>query len=123
MTFDGDDGRVTPGCAVFTQDGDQIGRVKEVRGRYFKVDAPLRPDYWLSRDVVAAATPSAVTLAVGKEQLGHVKLDAPDEAVESTVEHPIVGASIAPADADHPLAGTAAPIEDGGPGRERPAGA
>ena len=43
---------LTIGCPVFTADGDEIGRVKEIRGRYFKVDAPMRPDYWLIYDVL-----------------------------------------------------------------------
>ncbi len=35
------------GCDVFTMDGSKLGQVKEVRDDYFKVDAPMRPDFWL----------------------------------------------------------------------------
>jgi len=40
------------GSPVYSQDGDQLGTVKEVRGQYFKVDAPMQRDYWLRTDAV-----------------------------------------------------------------------
>jgi hypothetical protein len=107
MVFD-ESGQVVPGCAVFTHDGDQIGAVKEVRGRFFKVDAPMRPDYWLSRDLVATATRDAVTLSVDKKHLGDVKVRKPDES-EAVVEQPSSGAS-------NSTVGANAPIGDYGPG-------
>lgn len=72
---------LTIGCPVFTSDGDEIGRVKEIRGRYFKVDAPMRPDYWLSRETVTASHGGAVTIGVDKKHLGDVKVKHPDEAM------------------------------------------
>lgn len=38
---------VTVGAEVITRDGERLGHVKELRGPYFKVAAPQRPDYWL----------------------------------------------------------------------------
>jgi hypothetical protein len=56
MTYENEAlGQIMPGCPIFTQDGNHIGEVKEIRGRYFKVDAPMRPDYWLSRNAVATS--------------------------------------------------------------------
>ena len=40
------------GSPVYGEDGNQLGKVKEVRGRYFKVDARMQPDYWLRADSV-----------------------------------------------------------------------
>jgi hypothetical protein len=70
---------LTAGCPVFTPDGDQIGEVKEVRGRFFKVDAPMQPDYWLTTDCIRSAVGGRVLLAVDKEHLDDFKLSAPDE--------------------------------------------
>jgi uncharacterized protein (TIGR02271 family) len=36
------------GQRVYSSDGSELGTVKEVRGAYFKVNAPMQPDYWLS---------------------------------------------------------------------------
>jgi hypothetical protein len=44
------------GVPIYTRDGSPIGKLKEVQGRYFKVDAPLQPDYWLTEDQVAFST-------------------------------------------------------------------
>jgi uncharacterized protein (TIGR02271 family) len=38
------------GQRVYSSDGSELGTVKEVRGAYFKVDAPMQPDYWLRTD-------------------------------------------------------------------------
>ena len=38
------------GQPVYGADGGELGTVKEVRGEYFKVDAPMQPDYWLRAD-------------------------------------------------------------------------
>lgn len=46
-----------PGYAVFTVDGDELGRVKEVRDGAFKIDAPWKGDYWLPVDMVISVIP------------------------------------------------------------------
>ncbi len=68
----------TLGARVVTADGEEIGRVKEVSGACFKVDAPMQPDYWLGMDCVAVSSPGEVRLTVAKNELGDVKADAPD---------------------------------------------
>jgi hypothetical protein len=60
---------LAPGLAVFTLDGEKIGSVKEVTADAFKVDAPLRPDYWLPRDRVLSFTNERVTLDFNESDL------------------------------------------------------
>src|SRR5215216_5009469 len=67
------------GAPVVTMDGEQLGTVKEVRGRCFKVDAPMTPDYWLSIDNVSSGTGGQVVLRFNKDQVGDFKLGEPDE--------------------------------------------
>jgi len=47
---------------VFAHDGVQIGQVKEVTPNAIKVDAPLRPDYWIERTHVVSFTSERVTV-------------------------------------------------------------
>ena len=73
-------GAITEGAAVYTADGDQLGTVKEVRGQYFKVDAPMRPDYWLPLAVVHAAVGGELQLGIDKDRLSEYTVAAPDAA-------------------------------------------
>lgn len=61
------------GAEVMTADGDKLGTVKEVSGACFKVDAPMRPDYWLGTDTIASSTGGAVRLTIDKDRLGEAK--------------------------------------------------
>jgi len=61
------------GAEVTTADGDKLGTVKEVIGSCFKVDAPMRPDYWLGTDTVASSAAGAVRLTLTKDGLGEAK--------------------------------------------------
>ena len=63
---------ISPGHAVFTEDGHQLGEVKQIDDHLIKVDAPLHPDYWLSRDDVLSFTNERVTLSFPLDDLdGH----------------------------------------------------
>jgi uncharacterized protein (TIGR02271 family) len=46
--------RIMEGQPVYDTDGNELGTVKEVRGSYFRVDAPMAPDYWLRSDALSA---------------------------------------------------------------------
>lgn len=70
------------GWPVCTADGDEIGRVKQVAGHSFKVDAPRRPDYWLGSDCVRSLDDGRVSLTFDKEHLGEHTRDIPDNADE-----------------------------------------
>lgn len=74
--------RVTVGTPVYAQDGAKIGKVKEVRGQAFKVEAGLfHKDYWLAGESVAEAAPDqAVTLGLDKDQVDAHKIAGPQAA-------------------------------------------
>jgi hypothetical protein len=64
------------GCEVYSADGSKLGTVKEVQGAYFKVDAPMQPDYWLACDCIRGGTMSnRVDLTFEKDKLGTFKRD------------------------------------------------
>jgi hypothetical protein len=68
------------GTPVYTADGDKLGTVKQIQGVSFKVDAPMRPDYWLRTALIATVGADRVELAVPKDQLGDYQLDEPADA-------------------------------------------
>jgi hypothetical protein len=63
------------GTRVRSSDGEDIGQVKEILGRYFKIDAPMAPDYWLPRSVVRSADQSELVLDITREELGGYEVD------------------------------------------------
>ena len=67
------------GAPIFTQDGSQIGKVKEVHGQFFKVDAPMQPDFWLSEEHLASGSGGEVRLAFSEDRLGDYKLGDPED--------------------------------------------
>jgi hypothetical protein len=60
-------------------DGNQIGEIKEIRGDYFKVDASMKPDYWLSTECIRGGSVSGdrVMLGIEKDAVGDYKVDNP----------------------------------------------
>ena len=66
------------GARVYTADGDEIGKVKDLAGSCFKIDAPMQPDYWLANDCVATSSAQEVRLTLPKAQLGDAKMDSPE---------------------------------------------
>ena len=76
--------RVTTGSPIYTLDGKKIGKVKEVRGLHFKVEAGLlQRDYWLPGDLVTNAVSGvSVELSVDKAVLDKHKISGePAQAV------------------------------------------
>jgi hypothetical protein len=53
---------IRPGLEVHAEDGERLGSVKEVTPAEIKVDAPMRPDFWLPRDHVLSYTNERVTM-------------------------------------------------------------
>ncbi len=74
--------RVTVGTPVYAQDGEKVGKIKEVRAQAFKVETGLlQKDYWLGGESVAEAAPdAAVTLVADKNQIDSYKIDEPEAA-------------------------------------------
>jgi hypothetical protein len=66
------------GQHIYTMDGDHLGAVKELRGAYFKVDAPMQPDYWLPVDDIMSRSGDRVTVGFDKHQLSDRKAADPD---------------------------------------------
>jgi len=71
---------LTLGARVVTADGDELGKVKEVAGTCFKVDASMQPDYWLGSDSIADASGAEVRLAIRKDDVGNAKVDGPEHS-------------------------------------------
>lgn len=71
--------QVAVGAPVMTADGEQLGTVKELRGTFFKVDAPMQPDYWLRMDAVRQGSTTEVWLGFTKDRLGEYQVTSPDE--------------------------------------------
>lgn len=68
------------GAPVFTSDGNELGKVKEVAGTCFKVDASMRPDYWLGNDCITSSSTSEVRLNIPKDRVGDMKVDGPEHS-------------------------------------------
>jgi hypothetical protein len=77
------------GQAVFTIDGDKLGEVKELRGDYFKVDASMQPDYWLSCSCVRGGSMGSdrVTVSFDKDHLKDFKRDNPVRRWPAAASH------------------------------------
>jgi hypothetical protein len=54
---------------VFTNEGDALGWVQDMRGEHFQVHGPTAPDYWLSADLVASAAAQQLFLIVDSDHL------------------------------------------------------
>ena len=57
------------GLEVVTRDGAVVGTVKEVAGSYFKVDAPMKRDFWLEGGLVASREGRRLLLDLEKAEL------------------------------------------------------
>lgn len=66
--------RPTTDMLVMTSDGVDLGKVKEVSGECFKVDAPMAPDYWLANDTISDASAGALRLNFKREDLDEAKV-------------------------------------------------
>jgi len=67
------------GAPVFTQDGSQVGKVKEIHGAFFKVDAPFQPDFWLSQDHIGTGSTDELRLSFSEDRLADYKLGDPED--------------------------------------------
>lgn len=67
----------SPGVAVISSDGARLGTVKETSGSYFKIDAPMHRDYWLSEQLVKARDESGLLLDIPRAAVPEHRLDEP----------------------------------------------
>jgi hypothetical protein len=78
--------RVAEGWEVYTCDGERLGTVKEVREAYFKVNASMRPDYWLQTQLVETCMDGRATMEFAKDMLGDYKVsEVPDRLTDGRV--------------------------------------
>jgi hypothetical protein len=68
---------IAEGQPIRTIDRKYVGRVKIVEPAHLRVDVRFRPDFWLSRDVVAFANPRGVTLSIHASELASYRLKSP----------------------------------------------
>ena len=68
---------IGPGREIFTQDGHKLGIVKDVTPTELKVDAPMHPDYWLSRDRILSFTNERVTMEFDHTDLDRYRTEPP----------------------------------------------
>jgi hypothetical protein len=66
------------GFDVFTADGFPVGSVGEIAGAFMRIDAHLRPDFWLRLDDATNVEGRSVTLAYPKEALPQHKHPSPE---------------------------------------------
>jgi hypothetical protein len=68
------------GAEVYTADGHKLGTVKALRGSYFKIDASMHPDYWLSSNsILGLPTMERVTMAFDEDRLDDNKQEMKDD--------------------------------------------
>jgi hypothetical protein len=71
---------IREGTPILTFDGERLGEVKEIRGDFFKVDAPMAPDYWLACDCVTADGGNNLRVSFTKDQVDTYKRGEPAPA-------------------------------------------
>ena len=64
--------RMQVGWPIYTQDGERLGEVKEIRGRYFKVRAKMEPDFWLETETVVSTASGPLTTSFCKHDMDDV---------------------------------------------------
>jgi hypothetical protein len=62
---------------VVLSDGHELGHVKEIGETHFKVDVPMRSDFWLLRDDVAESDSEVVIMRFPREELDGHAMDRP----------------------------------------------
>jgi hypothetical protein len=67
------------GSPVRTSEGDEIGKLAEIANDRIKVDAPLRPNFWVGGDDVVPAGDGHVQLAFVRGDLEAHRVDPPGQ--------------------------------------------
>ena len=66
------------GASVITADGYELGKLKEVRGTSFRIDAPWHRDYWLEADYIESMAGFTVLLRMAKDKVAALKTNRPE---------------------------------------------
>lgn len=70
-------GTTLVGKAIISRAGEEIGRVREVRGGYFQVESALNSAYWLSTAYIVHAPPDVVWISLPIDTIHEHRLTAP----------------------------------------------
>ena len=82
---------INSGCPVFSSDGEQLGDVAEVRGRWFEVRAGDEAGSWLAMRDVATASDERITLDFRAENLARHQVPAPPADGDTGDSHMATG--------------------------------
>ena len=66
------------GQPVQTRDGQELGRIAEVKGTAFRVDVAMRPDYWLDSAAIQSVGTEGVLLSFDRDALDEHRRSAPE---------------------------------------------
>ncbi len=83
-TSQGNNGQAHIGSPVCTIDGKELGKVKDVQGKYIKVDAPRARDFWLSVSTIQSSDSNGVHLAFDAVAIRPFMLDTPGDPIGGT---------------------------------------
>ena len=75
------------GMKVLSRDDVELGKVKEVTGECFKIDAPMALDYWLAGSTVMRVDDGIDHLEVSKLDVDDFKHDEPETAHSGIHRH------------------------------------
>lgn len=70
-------GTALVGKSVISRAGEEIGRVREVKGGYFHVESPISAGYWLSTAYIVHAPPDVVWISLPHDAIHEHRLTAP----------------------------------------------
>ena len=73
-----DDRTPEMGSLVYTSDGHELGRIKELDSTCFKVDTQAAPDWWLPIDSIAHEQSGTLLLRSTLEELGQPRPELED---------------------------------------------
>ncbi len=68
------------GATVLTADDRELGTIKEVATQAFKIDASMKPDYWLNIHTVMGVEDGSVRIGVEGDHLGEFSAGSSEEA-------------------------------------------
>src|SRR2546423_582817 len=66
------------GRTILSQDGQNIGRLKDIRGNAFLVDSPLHPDFWLPEDCILSVGDRSIHISIPSDLVGDYMMDPPE---------------------------------------------
>ena len=70
-------GNTLVGKSIISRAGEEIGRVREVKGGYFRVESSPNGGYWLSTAYIIHAPPDAVLISLHGDAIHQHRLAAP----------------------------------------------